>query len=234
MRLSVIIPVYNEKKTILEILKKISDVPVEKEIIIVDDKSTDGTTEILKGLIKSKLPAEVEHGNLKIVFKEKNEGKGSAIREGLKYVKGDYVVFQDADLEYNPLDYVRMLEPIVKGKTEVVYGSRFLSKGNRFLPLSFFANKFLTLLVNILFHSRLTDMETCYKLCPSDLLMSLDLRANGFEIEVEMTCKILKKRFEICEIPIRYISRDVAFGKKIGFKDGLKAIASIIKYRLVT
>ncbi|HOL22338.1 MAG TPA: glycosyltransferase family 2 protein [bacterium] len=223
MKLSIIIPVYNEKGTIFKILAEIEALPVEKEIIIVDDGSTDGTREILKEIQNS------NPKNLKIIFKEKNEGKGSAIREGLKYVNGDVVVIQDADLEYNPVDLLEMLKVMEETGNEVIYGSRFLNRQS--IPLiNFIANKFLTWLTNILFSVKMTDMETCYKLCSKNLLLSLNLQTNGFEIEPEITCKILKKGIKIKEMSISYNPRRK--GKKINWKDGIKAIFYIFKYRI--
>jgi glycosyltransferase involved in cell wall biosynthesis len=230
MKLSVIIPVYNEKDTVLTVLEKVSDVPVEKEIIVVDDGSTDGTGDILKQLQTAKSNKDLP---IKIILKEKNEGKGAAIRHSLKEVTGDVLIIQDADGEYNPSDYTELFVPIREGKADVVYGSRFLSKNNKFLPLSYIANRFLTALVNLLFKCRLTDMETCYKMFRKDIIDSIHLESSGFEIEVELTCKILKKKVRIQEIPIYYKARKSRHGKKIGFKDGLKAIISILRYRIV-
>lgn len=204
-------------------------VPVDKEIIVVDDGSTDGTREILQ---QAEIPSLREGGDIKVILKEKNGGKGSALREGLKSFTGDYVVFQDADLEYSPSDYLKMLRIINQENIEVVYGSRFLSGSNKFLPLCFIANRFLTLLVNFLFRSRLTDMETCYKMFKKPVIDSISLESMRFEIEVELTCKILKKGIRIYEVPISYRLRDVRGGKKIGFADGLQAVASILRYRI--
>lgn len=220
MKLSVIIPVYNEKDTILAVIEKIISLPIEKEVIIVDDGSTDGTREILK---------ESRSDNLKIILKEKNEGKGSAIREGLKYATGDYIIFQDADMELEPADIILMLKT-VNDRNKVIYGSRFLKKQS--VPLiNLLANRLLTQLTNILFGCKITDMETCYKLCPRELLLSLDLKANRFEIEPEITCKILKRGYKIKEIPIKYHPRKE--GKKINWKDGVKAIFYLFKYRFI-
>ncbi|MCM8821183.1 MAG: glycosyltransferase family 2 protein [Candidatus Omnitrophica bacterium] len=225
MKLSVIIPAYNEKDTVLAIIDKVISLPIEKEIIVVDDGSTDGTREVLLEIEKSK----VKNQNFKIIFKGKNEGKGAAIRKGLEYATGDYVIFQDADTELEPSDITTMFKLVNNSENKVVYGSRFLKKHS--LPLiNLLANKFLTFLTNILFGSRITDMETCYKLCPRELLSALNLTANGFEIEPEITCKILKKGYKIKEIPINYNPRRK--GKKINWKDGVKAIFYIFKYRI--
>ncbi|MDD3726441.1 MAG: glycosyltransferase family 2 protein [Candidatus Ratteibacteria bacterium] len=225
MKLSIIIPVYNEKDTILEVIRRVQNVPVEKEIIVVDDGSSDGTRELLQE-IKNK---EVLNNSVKIIFKDKNEGKGSAIRKGLKYTTGDVVVIQDADLEYNPMEWCKMLKVMEEKKLDIVYGSRFIKKQPVFL-INLIANKILTFLTNILFKSHITDMETCYKMCKRDLLLSLNLQTNSFEIEPEITCKILKKGYTIKEIPITYSPRRK--GKKINWKDGVKAVFYIFKYRI--
>ncbi len=253
MKLSVIMPVYNEKVTLLEIIQKVQAVPVEKEIVIVDDGSTDGTREILKqvksGNINFPSPLHSpptlcggrgedngggEKGDIKIILKEKNEGKGSAIREGLKNATGDVVVIQDADMEYDPMDWLKMLEVMEEKNAAAVYGSRFLCKDNEFPFLSRIANRFLTLLTNMLFSAKTTDMETCYKLCSRELLLSLNLRTNSFEIEPEITCKILKNGCRIEEVPVSYKPRNKIAGKKIGWNDGFKAIHYIVKYRFVS
>ena len=221
MKLSIIIPVYNEENTILKVSEKVKSLPLEKEIIIVDDGSTDRTREVLEKIKNIQ--------NLKVIFKNKNQGKGSAIREGLKYASGEAIIIQDADLEYEPTDIVHIFKLWIEGYP-VVYGSRFLSK-NRMPLHSLIANKFLTVLTNILFFSHLTDMETCYKLCPRELLLSLNLQSKGFEIEPEITCKILKRGIKIKEVPIIYNPRQS--GKKINWKDGVKAIFYISKYRFM-
>jgi dolichol-phosphate mannosyltransferase len=236
VKLSVIIPVFNEGNTILEVIRRVEAVPIEKEIIIVDDGSTDGTRELLKCLVGANdcfsSRGEKVNGNINLILKEKNEGKGEAIREGLKHLTGDIVVIQDADLEYEPMDWMRMLEVMDAQKTSVVYGSRFGLKSNRFYLSSKIANRFLTLLTNIIFLSNLTDMETCYKMISSTTFLSLNLEAKGFEIEPEITCAILKGKHKIHEVPIRYIARGKIEGKKICWRDGVKAIFFIIKYRI--
>jgi glycosyltransferase involved in cell wall biosynthesis len=219
VKLSVIIPVYNESNHIEEIIAAVKAVPVEKEIIVVDDFSTDGTRQFLKG----------KHG-ITVLLHDRNMGKGAAIRSGLKAATGDFVIIQDADLEYSPQDFTRLLRPIEDGKTRVVYGSRFLGKGE-FLTASYFANRTLTLLTNLLFDSRLTDMETCYKLVQTGLLRSLGLGSARFEIEPEITCKILKKGEKIWEVPITYRGR--RRGKKIGPKDGVQAVWNLVKWKFV-
>lgn len=231
--LSIIIPVFNEEKTIEEILQKVNGVKLpklQKEIIVVDDNSTDKTSEALSGIkgIKFKL---FRHKN--------NKGKGAALRTGIKQAKGDFVIFQDADLEYNPEDYNKLLEPILQKKAEVVYGTRLTNYplkiwGHRktVLPLHLIANHFLTFLVNLLYGSHLTDMETCYKMFSRKVLLKLDLVSDKFEIEPEITIKTIKKGYNIFEVPIKTKPRGYSEGKKIGFTDGLKAVWTILKYRL--
>jgi dolichol-phosphate mannosyltransferase len=216
--LSVIIPVYNEVLHIDAILERIKTVDTEKQIIVVDDFSTDGTRDRLRS-----------RKDIILLLHTRNRGKGAAIRTGLEYVKGEIVIIQDADLEYSPEDYKRLLEPIRNKRTRVVYGSRILGRG-KFLVSSFIANRFLTFLTNILYNTHLTDMETCYKLITSDLFKDLDLISNRFEVEPEITCKILKKRETIVEIPVFYEGRRK--GKKIGVRDGIQAIWNIVKWKI--
>jgi glycosyltransferase involved in cell wall biosynthesis len=217
MKISVIVPAYNEKQNIDRIIKAIEAVDIDKEIIVVDDYSTDSTRDYLK-----------TKKGMKTVFHEKNMGKGAAIRSGLKVANGDVVIIQDADLEYSPKEYPKLLKPIHDGKTKVVYGSRILGRGE-FLRLSYYANRFLTVLTNLLFNGRITDMETCYKLVETKLLRDLSLTSSRFEIEPEITCKILKRRVKIIELPIGYKGRTK--GKKIGAKDGVQAIWNLIKWK---
>ncbi len=218
LTLSVIIPVYNEIKNIEKLVETVRAVNVKKELIIVDDFSTDGTRDYLKNL-----------QGLKILFHSRNMGKGSAIRTGLNSVTGDVVVIQDADLEYSPGEYPKLLAPIIAGKTKVVYGSRMLGKG-KFLKKSYFANRVLTLLTNILYHGHITDMETCYKMIDRRLMQGLNLVSSRFEIEPEITCKLLRKGIRIYEVPISYTARKE--GKKIGIKDGIQAIWNIVKWKI--
>lgn len=225
--LSVIMPVYNEAKTIekaINEVKKVKVKSIKKQIIVVDDGSTDGTKDVLNK-IKSK------DKSLIIIFKGKNHGKGSAIREGLKYATGDYIIFQDADLEYTPEDYNIMLMPVLKGHADVVYGSRFLGPHRSFLFWHYVANKFLNFLTNLMYNSTLTDMETCFKLFKSEIIKDIRLRSNSFTIEPEITSKILKKNVRIYEVPIQYFGRGYKEGKKIKSIDGLKALFTIIWYR---
>ena len=224
-RLSVIIPVFNEQKSIAAILRKIMAVPVDKEIVLVDDGSTDGTRE----LILRDFPVSEK---MKVIFHEKNQGKGRAIRTGIEASTGAAVIIQDADREYEPMDYLKLLDALDREGVNVIYGSRFLEKRK---VTSFWhraVNYFLTLCTNVLFSSRLTDMETCYKLMRSELVKNLSLESNGFEIEVELTAKILKKRERIVEVPISYKGRTFHEGKKIGWKDGFKAVWMLVHYRL--
>ena len=229
MKLSVIIPVYNENKTLEEIISKIIAVDldkIEKEIIIVDDGSSPELIEILK----TRINCLVE----KIVYLGKNMGKGAAIREGLKYASGDFVIIQDADLEYNPQDYKKLLKPILEGKANVVYGSRFLNRNpdKNFIFWHKAANNFLTGLSNLLNRTKLTDMETCYKLFKKNIIKSIFIEENRFGIEPEITAKIAKMGHEIIEVGISYNGRSYKEGKKITWKDGLRAIYVILKYGL--
>ncbi len=225
MKLSVIIPVYNEKNTITEILKQVIDVPVDKEIIIVDDSSTDGTREILKDIRRT-------HKDIRLILKEKNEGKGSAVREGLKHIAGDIVVIQDGDLEYNPMDWIRMLQVIKDKRADVVYGSRILGKGEKSSLTFYLGGRLLSFLVNILYGANITDEPTCYKMFKVDVIRSIKLDCKGFEFCSEVTAKVLKKGYKIYEIPISYKPRKIKEGKKIRWKDGVIAIWTLIKYRL--
>lgn len=230
MTLSIIIPVYNEKSTILEILKQIeavdlSNLGFEKEIIIVDDGSTDGTSELLKGL-KDKY---------KIISHSKNQGKGEAIRTGLKYASGHYTIIQDADLEYHPSDYKLLLECAFKNNAQVVYGSRPLKKENKKSSfLYYLGGIFLTWLTNILYHTKISDEATGYKMFETKLLKSIPLKSKGFEFCPEITAKVAKRGIKIQEVPINYSPRSLKAGKKIKWwKDGLKAVWTLIKYRFL-
>ncbi|MCM8805034.1 MAG: glycosyltransferase family 2 protein [Candidatus Omnitrophica bacterium] len=224
MRLSVIIPVYNEKLTILKVIEKVKKVPVEKEIIIVDDGSNDGTREIL-----SKLKDE----NIKVIFKEKNEGKGTAIRVGLKYVKGEIIVIQDADLEYEPMDWLKMLKIIEEKKANVVFGSRILGKNKKSSFFFYIGGRILSFLANLLYNAKITDEPTCYKMFKKEVIDSINLKCKGFEFCPEITAKVRKKGYKIFEVPINYNPRSIKEGKKIRLKDGFIAIWTLIKYRFI-
>ncbi len=221
-KLSIIMPVYNEAATLPEILRRVEDVPIEKEIIIVDDGSTDGSTDFLKKLSPERA---------KVILRDRNMGKGAAIRAALAEVTGDIVVIQDADLEYDPRDMLKLLRPILDGKADVVYGSRFTGERKNMFFWHWVGNRFLTLITNILFDSTLSDMETCYKMFKADILKGIHLKSNRFEFEVEITAKILKRGHRIYEVPISYAGRDFHEGKKITWKDGLTAMWYILKYR---
>lgn len=225
LKLSIIIPVFNEKKTILEILKRIEAVELpnlEKEIIIIDDCSTDGSKEILKTL----------ENKYQILYHINNQGKGAALRTGFKQATGDFLIIQDADLEYNPQEYLRLLEPIIQNKADIVYGSRNLKDNPRFKKTYYWGVIFISWLTNLLYGSKLTDVYTCYKVFKTPVLKNLDLKSNGFEFEAEVTTKALNKKYRILEIPINYCPRSFAEGKKINWKDGLAAVWHIIRFNL--
>ena len=225
MLLSVIVTVYNEVNTILCTLEQVGKVSIEKEIIIVDDCSTDGTKELLQ----EKFGSEGE--NLKLVYHAENKGKGAAIQTALLYTKGEYSIFQDADLEYDPQDYTKLMEAAQKHKLDVVYGSRFLKTWRVTSFWHFLVNRFLTGITNLLYGSRLTDMETCYKMIKTKLLKELGLKSQRFNIEPEITVKLLKKGYNIKEAPIFYKGRSYTEGKKITWKDGFSAVWSLLRYR---
>lgn len=238
MKLSIIIPVFNEEKTIEEIIKRVEAVslPIKKEIIVVDDGSFDNTKKVLKKLKKEFTPhlffAKKEEGfNFTLIEHQKNQGKGAAIKTGLSQVTGDFVLIQDADLEYNPKEYSILLAPLLKGEAEVVYGSR-ISGGNRRGSWSFFwGGKILTFLANLLYGLNITDEATCYKVFKSEILKDLDLKGKRFEFCPEVTAKVAKKGIEIYEVPISYNPRKRKEGKKIKWKDGIKAILILIKFK---
>ncbi|MBR2274678.1 MAG: glycosyltransferase family 2 protein [Lachnospiraceae bacterium] len=222
--LSVIVPCYNEKDGIRDIINRIIASPVErKEIIIVDDKSTDGTGDILKTEIAPLVD--------KIIYHEENTGKGGALRTGFQYATGDVVIVQDADLEYDPMEYGKVAGPVAAGETEVCYGSRFLEQKAKGYYANRLANRFLTFLSNLFTHQKLTDMETCYKCFKREIIQSIDIEEKRFGFEPEITAKLSKMGVKIKEVPISYHPRTTEEGKKIGFRDGLRAIYSIFKYR---
>lgn len=223
--LSIIVPVYNEEKTLLPLLKKVQSVKLfgmKKQIILVNDGSSDGTPRILQ---KLKIP-----GGL-ILRHEKNQGKGAAIRTAIPHTKGDIVIIQDADLEYDPNDYKAVLAPILNGSADVVYGSRFMGVHRAFMMLHYLGNKLLTHITNLLYGTILTDMETCYKAFKGDILRSLTLRSNRFDFEPEVTAKVLKRGYKLFEVPISYHGRGFGEGKKITWRDGVVAVACLIRYR---
>jgi len=230
-KLSVIIPVYNEEKTVEKVLDYIcgKKFPLELEILVVNDGSYDSSEEIVKNFIK-RYKAKSKKIKVKL-FSKKNEGKGSAVRLGIKMARGNIIIIQDADLEYNPDDYNKIIKPIIDGKEKVVYGSRFLKEHKPLYRIYYLGNKFLTLLTKIIYGTNITDMETCYKAFRSDVIKSIEIKSNKFDIEPEITAKILKRGIRIKEIPISYTPRSVKEGKKIGWRDGLKAIYTLVYWR---
>ena len=230
MKLSVIIPVYNEEKSILEVINKVKKVNlsnVTREIIIVDDFSTDNTKNIL---------TKLNDNDLKIFFHQKNQGKGAAIRTALNHATGDIILIQDADLEYNPKEYGKLLKPIMENRTKVVYGSRIeaIRKNlKKMYKIHYFGNLFLTIMTNILYGAKITDMETGYKVFRKEVIKDMKLKAKRFDFEPEITAKILKKGYKIKEVPIDFVGRKFEEGKKITWKDGIKALLYLIKYRFV-
>jgi dolichol-phosphate mannosyltransferase len=223
--ISIVVPVYNEARTVAAVIQRLIaiDLPAPREILVVNDGSTDGTREILDGI--------AERPELRIIHAEKNGGKGSAIRIGFTRATGTIVAIQDADLELDPAQLADLVKPILDGRTKVVYGSRFLA-GRPDAPwLSIFANQTLTAATNVLYGGRLTDMETCYKVMTTDVARSLNLESNRFDIEPEISAKLLRAGHSIVELPIRFEPRSRAQGKKIGWKDGVRAIQVLLKYR---
>jgi glycosyltransferase involved in cell wall biosynthesis len=221
--LSVVMPVFNEKHTIEEIIGRVLAVPLRIELIVVDDCSTDGTRQMLIELQK-------QHA-FKLVLQARNGGKGAALRAGFGNVTGDMVVIQDADLEYSPEELPMLTSLVVDGRADVVYGSRFLGTHRVFLFTHYLGNMALTLLTNVLYNTMLTDMETCYKVMRREVLASMSLQSNGFGIEPEMTAKIFKRKYRVYEVPISYDGRTYEEGKKIGWKDGVVALWVLLRYR---
>lgn len=225
MNVSVIIPCYNEKSTIQAIVEAVKAVNIASEIVIVDDGSTDGTRDILKHWAK-------DDALVRIIFHQQNQGKGAAVRTGFAEAKGDVFIIQDADLEYDPRDYPVLLKPIEEGRSQVVYGSRFLGAPHKTMYFwNMVANRILTLTTNILYNTILTDMETCYKVFRAEVVRGMKLRSRRFEFEPEITAKVLKRRYRIYEVPISYNGREWNEGKKIKWTDGPIALWTLIRYR---
>ncbi|HET7340052.1 MAG TPA: glycosyltransferase family 2 protein [Methylomirabilota bacterium] len=225
-RLSIIIPVYNERATIEELLKRVQAVPLDKEVVVVDDGSTDGTRELLRGL-------QSPDGVVRVVLQPLNRGKGAALRRGFAEARGDVVIVQDADLEYDPADYPALLEPIERGVADVVYGSRFLGGPHRVLLFwHSVGNRLLTTLSNMLTNLNLTDVWTCYKVFRAEVLRDLTLREDRFGFEAEVTAKIARGRWRVYEVPIAYHGRTYAEGKKITWKDGVRGVWCTLRYGL--
>ncbi len=223
MKLSVIIPAYNERATIAELVRRVKEADIPKEIIIVDDGSTDGTRDIVQGL---------KDEETRIVYHPYNRGKGMAIRTGIKQARGDIIVIQDADLEYDPNDYHKLIEPIIEGKAKVVYGSRFLASSHQRRSWSHYLGiRVLTWFTNLLYRTHLTDEATCYKAFRADVLKSIKLDCQRFEFCPEVTAKVRRRKIAILEVPISYNPRTVKEGKKIRLKDGLVAIYTLLRYR---
>ena len=242
-KVSIVIPVYNEKSTIDEILRRVLDTEVRKEVIIVDDCSTDGTRQILENMAARQANGEqfapaqdggdpIALRDLRFFFQSPNQGKGAAMRRGFQETSGDIVLVQDADLEYDPRDYPVLLEPIIDGRADVVYGSRFLSGPQRVHYFwHYVANRMLTLLSDIFTNLKLTDMETCYKVFRKEVLKGIKLKSNRFGFEPEITAKIAKHNWRIYEVPITYAGRTYEEGKKITWKDGVQALWCIVRYK---
>jgi glycosyltransferase involved in cell wall biosynthesis len=221
--ISVIIPTYNEVKTILEVVRRVQEQPFTKEIIIVDDCSTDGTTELLA---KEDLPE-----NVRVLHHEANLGKGAAVRTGVQEATKNIIIIQDADLEYNPTDFPIVLRPILDGVADVVYGSRFLGIHRSFMLHHYLGNRFLSMVTNVLYNNILTDMETGYKAFRAPVIKSVTIRSNRFDFEPEITAKVLKQGYRIYEVPIYYAGRDYAEGKKITWRDGFAALWALLRFR---
>jgi len=222
--LSVVMPVYNERETVEEIIGRVLCVPLRIELIVVDDCSTDGTREVLQRMQAGR--------GFKLLLQERNQGKGAALRRGFQEVSGDLVVIQDADLEYSPEEYPDLIDLICTGRADVVYGSRFLGRHRVFMFTHYLGNRLLTAITNVLYNTMLTDMETCYKVMRTEVLRSMTLESDGFGIEPELTAKIFKRKYRVYEIPITYDGRGYEEGKKITWRDGVTALWILLKYRL--
>ncbi len=237
MRLSIVMPVFNEAGTLREIVARVqrADVaPLERELIIVDDASTDGSRDILAELDGQTSPdpdARPFDAPIRVEYLPRNQGKGAALAAGFKLTTGDLVIVQDADLEYDPDEYRLLLAPILKGKAEVVYGSRFTGERRNMFFHHWVGNRFLTLVTNVLYNTTLSDMETCYKVFPGEFIRSVNIRSKRFNFEPEITAKVLKSGIRIYEVPISYCGREYEEGKKITWRDGFAALMSLIRYR---
>jgi glycosyltransferase involved in cell wall biosynthesis len=225
-KLSVIVPVFNERTTLVEVIRRMRTVElpdgIEREIIVIDDGSTDGTRDVLRQLGDS---------TVRVLKHETNRGKGAAVRTGLQVASGDYILIQDADLEYDPEDWPKMIAPVQRGRARVVYGSRFTGERRNMLFLHWVGNRLLSLVTNVLYNTTLSDMETCYKLVDRSLMLELGLRSDRFDIEPEITAKILRRRIRIYEVPISYMGREFDEGKKITWRDGFAALWALAKFR---
>ena len=225
-KLSVIVPIYNERTTVVEVLRRMRAVElpdgIDREIIMVDDGSTDGTRDVLR---------QLEDSTVRVILHATNRGKGAAVRTGLAVASGDYVLIQDADLEYDPEDWPKLIAPVQRGRARAVYGSRFTGERRNMLFLHWVGNRMLSLVTNVLYNTTLSDMETCYKLVDRSLLLELGLRSDRFDIEPEITAKILKRRIRIYEVPISYTGREFDEGKKITWRDGFAALWALAKFR---
>ena len=234
MKLSVLVPAYNEVSTLEEAIRRVRTVRLPKEIIVVEDGSTDGTRELLQRLAAEAELARDSLNDLKVLFQPRNQGKGAAIRSALPHITGDVVIIQDADLEYDPRDYMKLLEPILSGRADVVYGTRFYGGGpHRVLFFwHYLGNQFLTLCSNVLTNLNLTDMEVGYKVFRSEVLKGLQLKSNRFGFEPEVTMKVAKRQWRVYEVPISYYGRTYAEGKKITWKDGIATFYALLRFWL--
>jgi glycosyltransferase involved in cell wall biosynthesis len=221
--LSVVMPVYNERATLDEIVSRVLAVPLRIELVAVDDASTDGSRERLLELSRER--------GFRVLLQEKNRGKGAAVRRGIAEATGHVIVVQDADLEYSPEEYPELVDLIVRGKADAVFGSRFIGRHRCFLFTHYLANLFLNLVTNVLYNTTMTDMETCFKAVRTDVMKGLDLRSDRFGIEPEITAKLFKRGARVYEVPITYEGRDYSEGKKISWRDGFPALWTLVKYR---